>query len=496
MDSLPFVVLRSILLHVKPNDKGDQNDLCACSLVSQAWHHATTPFLYGIIALDIPRMYRFVQSFDAEKYAGYVVSFTLLPSNRPLSDDRHSSVFQRLVPLLKRMTSLLYFSFYRGPHSGHRWVWRRDIVALLDALPSSVIGLELDTRTHDARGEEETDHICDSLRRILPKMVYVRIRTAAMCSAMFGVDDGFGSQPGTTTNAIDSGPIALPHLRSMIINCTLYYSTRTQRCGPYDTRMRVQNRMHVPRKMAWNSITMALDKVLESGLPNKHTSLKENPEKERSRWMPNPEDVQILVIGSPPSPATDNPNWPTSIRANMTRQESWAIPGRDLRWYGKTSGWNYEGPRRRRWGTWVIRLPDGREMMGQVANIDPLAEGEIGNWSTLLGGARLPTEVIMSPANENYGGQASFVAEICGGLAGLQPPEEGYFRTSKEWRQPPPEVSAPHWTKEEMTGMQVIGAEKRIGDDYLSLRHVVEVNPDGWTRGDQDKLLGRVVSWY
>ncbi|KAJ3544741.1 hypothetical protein NM208_g2896 [Fusarium decemcellulare] len=441
MDSLPFVVLRSILLHVKPNDKGDQNDLCACSLVSQAWHHATTPFLYGIIALDIPRMYRFVQSFDAEKYAGYVVSFTLLPSNRPLSDDRHSGVFQRLVPLLKRMTSLLYFSFYRGPHSGHRWVCRRDIVALLDALPNSVIGLELDTRTHDARDEEETDHICDSLRRMLPQIVY----------PAWNHDKCHRFWPNcTTTSPVYDYKLYLILLNSDSEMWSLRYedeSTESYACAKKD------------------------------GMELYHDG--KNPEKERSRWMPNPEDVQILVIGSPPSPATDNPKWPTSIRANMTRKESWAIPGRDLRWYGKTTGWNYEGRRRRRWGTWVIRLPDGREMMGQVSNIDPLAE-----------------EVIMSPANENHGGQSSFIAEICGGLAGLQPPGEGYFRTSQEWRQPPPEVSAPHWTKEEMTGMRVIGAEKRIGDDYLSLRHVVEVSPDGWTRGDQEKLLGQVVSWY
>jgi hypothetical protein len=51
---------------------------------------------------------------------------------------------------------------------------------MLDALPDSCIYLELDTWGKDYRRKIEVVHVCDGIRRVLPRLQHVRIRLGAM----------------------------------------------------------------------------------------------------------------------------------------------------------------------------------------------------------------------------------------------------------------------------------------------------------------------------
>lgn len=490
MDSLPFVVLRAILIEVKVGSNGRSKDLLACSLVSRAWHHAAIPLLHGIIALTIPQADHFTQSFNVEKYAGHIISLTLRLDSKPTrvgTLDEICNIFLRLAPILKHMTGLLYFSLYRAPGAG-RNVPHGIICPLLDALPDSCIGLELETAGNREDGSK-VGHVCDSLRRVLPQLAYVRIRTVAMCSAMFGVDDDVGNQHGhpMAISSVSPGPVKLPNLRSMIINCVSFLGRMIPRCGVAE---QIDTMNHQPPdKTAWQSVTTGLEKVIRGG------SIKAGLPREDMQWPRStlpPEDTQILVLGSTPFDEMDSATWQARICADMIRKESWAIPRRQLddRFYNDNLS--------------IMRLPDGREMVAGPRRAEEVIEGETpGNWCSVdggitsrftYGGARLPREVIKFPAKETYGVQSSFIAEICGGLPAPKPRGTRRLRTSAAWRQTHSECAAPpHWENEEKTGMRLFGAERRVGNDYLSLRPIVEITPTGWLRGYQGKSLIRIV---
>lgn len=464
MENLPFTALRSIFIHIKASSTDSQKDLLACSLVNSTWHHAATPTLYGIVVLDIPRLATFTKGFNPEKYAKNVMSLTLRMEGdeeffrQPTGEQAPHPILcerlRRFIPLLNVMTNLISFSCFQSRNIVC-FLPRREIIDMLNALSASCMSLELDTQALDRRDKDtepqETTHICDALRNILPQMQYVRIRTVAMCSSMF-----------LETREQDptwSRPLSLPKLRGMIINC----GDSLSRCGPNDW---FGSRAYQPGDAAWAPVTSGLAEVIDVGLQGRQEG-----HREASSWLGNPNEVTISVVATTKHSNDDMAIWQARIRADMIKKESWAIPMRTV-WMESTIP-----------GSLAICLPNGPEMLGSPAVVERLGEGEEVNWFALQSGARLPRPVMVGDRSP------SLINELSGGLASVQP-DEPPLKTPEQWRHDNPKKMSYHWRNEQITGVKLIKAERRVGKDaYLSLAPVTEITPSGWQRGFRNESL-------
>lgn len=175
-------------------------DLTSCLLVNCRWREATKPLLYGNVALTHSNLIRFCEQLDVGKYAASIHSITI--SLQPYEDLEQVS---QLVPLLYHFCNLRSFSFWLG--SGYHGIVPQSIlVQLVEALPPSCANLELDTFGYDARAEGDSTRLCNSLRRVLPRLQRVRLRVRS-CESLF-------TDPSTPDQTI-----SLPHLKSFIYTC-------------------------------------------------------------------------------------------------------------------------------------------------------------------------------------------------------------------------------------------------------------------------------------
>lgn len=124
MASLPSVVLRTVLLQVKHQGQGRQDDLLACSRVSRAWHSATIPVLHGTIALDVPLLKQFTQHYPIDKCGDCIRSLTVRlegdgclerhPSGEQQPHPELRERLQSLAPMVRKMVKLTNFSVAAG----------------------------------------------------------------------------------------------------------------------------------------------------------------------------------------------------------------------------------------------------------------------------------------------------------------------------------------------------------------------------------------------
>ncbi|KAJ3543884.1 hypothetical protein NM208_g3346 [Fusarium decemcellulare] len=408
MDNIPFVVLQTIFLHLKRDAKRSHNDLLACSLVDKSWHYAAMPFLYAIIALDMDQAERFTLCFNVEKYAKFVLSLTIrIESGYPamfngrqvhdltlpaIVDDR----LTWLVFIVEQMTSLVFFSLYTQPLS-HLLPRREIILGFLCAIPKTCKGLELDVwNLEDPEDQVQPGrpHLCDTIHLALTRLEYVRLRMGHMCSAMFGVDDGYHHHFDKTRIDV-LGPVWMLNLRAMIINCGFLDHDLIHRCNHWLEGRKVSRSSATAKHTAWRSLTKAMEQVVENGMPREQYRLQGQKQKKEkmSRWSfppwllhrnnVHPNNPQITITCPIPSDAADGGIWTTYIRADMVKKESWAIPQCDTDPHAPFSR--------------AVRLPAGDERMVTEVSGETLIEGEAGNWCDMLNGARLPAEILDLP---------------------------------------------------------------------------------------------------
>lgn len=161
--------------------------------------------------------------FNAEKYGDQIrsLSVQLGQDIRDKSTDSwtyETSLERRLnsiIPVISKCTNLASFSLRIERHSS-RLIPRPRIVALLNSLPDTCRNLEFDTIGQDYADEMKYAHVCDAIRRLLPRLEHARIRLATMCTTMFGSDD------------VET--IALPKLKSLVVNFGSPHDMQTAHC--------------------------------------------------------------------------------------------------------------------------------------------------------------------------------------------------------------------------------------------------------------------------
>jgi hypothetical protein len=150
--------------------------------------------------------------------------------------------------------------------------------------------------------------------------------------------------------------------------------------------------------------------------------------------------------------------WCAHVLADFQERKSTAIPWRMV-WTGQIPGSS------------AMRLPDWREVMSNYQGLQAVAEGRL--WVECHGGARLAREVVENAKN----GRPSF-AQGC-----VEKAIE-YLKSSEEWRKENPRKSSSSWYNEKLTGVTLMRAVERSGEDWLSLGLLEEDTPAGWKRVD------------
>lgn len=423
LSSLPNDILVEILVQVKRASETNQN-LVSCLLVSRRWNISTTPILYGNIALKHSNLDAFVEQLSVSKYGSHVRSVTI-----SLQPSDNISQAAQLVPLLAQLNNLLSFSLwlskdYSGSFS------QTTLVRLLNALPVSCTNLEIDTHGCYLRAQGEQVHLCDVIRKVLPRMQHVRFRVRA-CERLF-------TEPSDPNNQI-----SLPNIRTLIVNCSRPPGLPLATCEVGDN----VPKYHGHPDLAWTRVTSGLEKLVDTE-------------------GAVPKDAKIYAFITSDWDDNDRSLWQAHIRADMVAKESWALPHRSI--------WMEAMIR----GSWLIRLPNRQELMSTSPNIEALAEGRL--WREVVGGARLPAAIL----EDERLGKSSF-ATGC-----VETPLA--IKTSQQWRQDNPKKSSPHWYNEGLTGMRLVEPDKRSGKDrYLSLDQIREFTPLGWNRVGMNDVLER-----
>lgn len=155
----------------------------------------------------------------------------------------------------------------------------------------------------------------------------------------------------------------------------------------------------------------------------------------------------------------DRSLWRAHVLADIQERESTAIP------------WRIVYPEHRVHGSSVMRLPNGSELMSNYRGLQAVAEGQL--WVECRGGARLAREVVENAEK----GRPSF-AQGC-----VEKAIE-YLKSSEEWREENPGRSSTSWLNEMRTGVTLMRAVERSGDDWLSVGMLREDTPAGWKRVD------------
>ena len=163
------------------------------------------------------------------------------------------AILTKILPTLRRLES---FSF-TARWTSYLSVGRPLLDAICQKLPESCTSFEIDV---DFWGDfwlaSLVYHPCPLLRAILPRMKHVRIRLPKMCADLLLEDPKPKSARGTDMETVEERtPVELPHVRSIMINCSAY------NCYfPHRPDMLVPSTS--PTHMAWGAIATAIQRLV------------------------------------------------------------------------------------------------------------------------------------------------------------------------------------------------------------------------------------------
>ncbi|KAI0844895.1 hypothetical protein F5Y00DRAFT_247677 [Daldinia vernicosa] len=196
--------------------------LLQCTLCCKRWSRLASPVLYKHIALTPSTFSKWTKN-PSDSNDVLISTFTLyinLVRSRP---DQKNDVFRQLYDdLLKlpsrlaKMANLKSFSLTTSYGAfANLWVPGRLVVPIIDHLPPTCICLEIDIMSSSCetyRGYYQ-EHLCHSIRRVLPQLQFLRLSYPRLCPEAFGY--GFAIQPSWEKKHFQ--PIQMPRLEQCLI---------------------------------------------------------------------------------------------------------------------------------------------------------------------------------------------------------------------------------------------------------------------------------------
>ncbi|KAF4969218.1 hypothetical protein FSARC_3521 [Fusarium sarcochroum] len=222
---LPAEIVDQILQDVDRSEKS-RSTITSCLLVNRRWRDLALSILYRDLVLFCDdRTDRFLACHDGRGVSSNTLSLTILLSHPdPIGFDTYKQLNTQTLQLARdvipRMRKLKSFALARDHRDFNLSLLRSTISTILEALPASCTSLEL------AAGGGDGDamivgpfshplHLCEDIRRVLPRMHHVLINLGHVCDAMLGTWD---------SDQIFH-PIGLPHIRSLQVDCLDVYAS-------------------------------------------------------------------------------------------------------------------------------------------------------------------------------------------------------------------------------------------------------------------------------
>ncbi|MCJ1330147.1 hypothetical protein MMC10_006829 [Thelotrema lepadinum] len=345
----------------------------------------------------------------------------LLNGNAGCLDLQHGldELARRLISM-NRLTSLSITRTFDFEVAGF-WINRENIIKIVDNLPKTCVSLEIDTRDNEDNRNFTHPHLCPSIRRILPRLQYLRLRLNNFCPDLCGL----GYNPASPTIVTEAfRPVEAPHLKQCIINISRkeirFGMSSSSICGDF------YSRHYGPCE----ALAMHLRAMVRSG----------NATKLERLWI-----LDFL----PKEESEGAISYQAYVRRDICAERSLAFPIRNINRYRKDS--------------WLIRVPVAadiedaeyvEDLLSPSWALQDLAEGE--SWQENLTGVRLPAPVM---------GRT--------GLSSILPVlTREQFGTETN-------LSCRLWDNENIVGTRLL--DVRNGD-LMERTGIVESTPNGWIR--------------
>ncbi len=445
MSRLPPEIFTQILLQLVVSR--DLFSLIRVLQCCKAWQIAGSRLLYRDIVLTNERLSRFTRRFN-DHHSHLVRSLTISidpfeqaqdNTGQPLGDiiqtrmngGNHSrglwQVMEQLSKQIKGMRNISVLAFRITIKSSCRgfWIPSPIITTLLHSLPESCTSLEIDTRGFDSN-IPGTAHVCNEIRKILPRLRHLRLCLFAMCPSLFGEGLIAGERE---INFSAFKPTPAPLLETLFINCIPQTSRypRSNICYTFKENLRFRgDRLDLEARTALNeALCLARDALC----------------------YPIAKKMSVFYnIVSKTNPVKNPPVYRCLIRSDLSEMAAWVMP------YAQIG-------RRALSNDYLIRLPGDKEIVGTSMVLEAVAEGE--EWTETESGIRIPTSLY----DRSF---ASF------------PTKTLRFFNTEEWRSANPTETCRLWDNEKTSGVRLLRAERR--DDLFDSKPVLEKNPAGFTR--------------
>ncbi|KAI1294402.1 hypothetical protein F5Y03DRAFT_387672 [Xylaria venustula] len=378
IDQLVPDILLEIFNLLALDSRKSNAPLLSSILCCQKWRPLASSVLYRHVVLDQTRLEAFLMNRTKCKLTSLTVKMDLLGVNpgdpspaiaianaRKNCLQKLSSVIGELNPTTLSLSVDLPFPCTAVPM----------VIAILNCLPESCTALEIDLKHSGSFVPHMTPdsalpqpHLCESIRRVLPRLEHLRLRLPLLCSDIFcGTPSGQDANPQI---------IRAPLLKTCLINISL------RQPGPSNQGARAAecrgNHARTPH--------IGQLEELPSALPPMEGSIRRFAEK-------NSNDLERLwVMDVQPLDLTVLHCYAGWIRRDFLSGESFPIPFWAM---GIFSG-----------GACAARVPSltdpevVEDWVSKIEDLEAVAEG--GTWAETQTGARLPSRCLNKykpPAN-------------------------------------------------------------------------------------------------
>lgn len=451
IDRLPNEIVSNILLHVKISSSTSFS--VQCLLCCKGWRDATLPLLYSHMLLNTSNLPAFSKNFNIT-HGPLISSLTVtIDPVQPAEDltapypnafledkvymKQHGSqqskdLWSTLHLSADNIASMINMTTFSltvstNPHAIGFWIPRPLITKIVQILPITCVNLEIDSRGKDHLKPGDA-HLCDALRKILPRLRHLRLRLNTLCPAFLG--NGF--DPSQSARTLPSfKPVAAPGLETLIVNCIprTIFGSQAYICGTFQENPYTSYSANLPE--AWVTIVDALCLA------------------QRGSSFPNAECLQVLH--ALPHSDNDRSVYASLNRHNILEDVTWALPFRNILGI--------------RMDSFLIRTPEGLEFLSWPWAIEALAEGEL--WIEVLNGARVPKSFLGKHPSLYVQKQLPLLDTVA-------------------WKQANPGKSCMLWLNENVSGTQLLSAESSQG--IYGVTPVKEQTPAGWYKDGGGQL--------
>ncbi|KAI1079763.1 hypothetical protein F5B20DRAFT_542345 [Whalleya microplaca] len=361
-------------------ERGPGSMLLSCMLTCKQWLPTAQDTLYRDVVLVASTLALFTSSATATA-AKAVRTLTLCLDPAEMDRPSASRLLKDLaVGQVQYMKKLRSLSVYQIPSPRVRngfMIPTDGLAAIVENLTESCTALEIESvylREHSFEEEDymrgppgDNAHLCPSIRKVLPRLEYLRLRLDTFCPDICGVGYQYDSSDPSRVSD-DYKPVELPRLKQCVVNIARKWGADRGPYGPSNSTLCCQHAHNKPQPCLSILATHLCPHI-----------------KERRNGVI--EKLWIMDYQANLQHPRDPNKYSAFVRRDLLTDTSLALPHRDI---GASQI-----------DTWHLRRPilgmlgeEWEDVVGESWAIEQLAEGPAWVKSTLRG-VRLPAPLMV-----------------------------------------------------------------------------------------------------